>query len=60
MISSLKHGAWGEKMNDIEMDTLHMMLKRAEKLVASNEKEDVEELEGLIQKIMALTEKWKV
>lgn len=47
-------------MNDIEMDTLHMMLKRAEKLVASNEKEDVEELEGLIRKIMALTEKWKV
>lgn len=60
MISSLKHGAWGKKMNDIEMDTLHMMLERAEKLVTSSEKEDVEELEGLIQKIMALTEKWKV
>ena len=47
-------------MNDIEMDTLHVMLKRAEMLVASSEKEDVEELAGLIQKIMALTEGWKV
>lgn len=48
------------EMNEKEMDSLHALLSRAEKLIGSEDEEEKEDLGNLIREIIDLTENWKV